>query len=52
MEVPLDRCTSRSKRTWGIAYIEDLRPQAEQPQDDLLDLDEVPVISPSGCGTA
>lgn len=40
MEVPLKRGTLRRRRTWGIAYIDDLRPQGEQPQDDLLDLDE------------
>jgi len=42
MEVPLKRRRRilRKKRTWGIAYIEDLRPLAEQPHDEVLDLDD------------
>ena len=52
MEVPLNRYTDRTKPTWGIAYIEDLRPHAEQPQDDQLDLDEIPVTSARARSTA
>jgi hypothetical protein len=41
-EVPVaGRTRARKKRIWGIAYIDDLRPHGEKPQDnDSLDLDE------------
>ena len=46
-EVPLSkRILARTKRIWGIAYIDDLRPFGEKPQDgDAQDLDDASSVT-------